>query len=96
MRFEWDPRKASANLRKHGVDFVKVQYLFESEADFLEIYDEEHSLDEERFIAIGEIEQGVVVVVWTEQVEDVVRIISARMATAKEIELYHRYMEGAP
>lgn len=62
--------------------------------DYLEIFDEEHSADEDRFIAIGAIRDGVLVVVWPERVEDVVRIISSRWATRREQRLYRRYMEA--
>jgi uncharacterized DUF497 family protein len=55
-----------------------------SGVDYLEIFDDAHSADEERFIAIGPITRGVVLVVWTEQDEDCVRMISARMATKRE------------
>ena len=48
---------------------------------------------EERFIAIGPIRRGIVLVVWTEPGDDVIRIISARLATPHERELFHRHME---
>ena len=57
--------------------------LFKSGADYLEIYDEEHSDEEDRFIAIGHISRGLIVVAYTER-DDVLRILSARMATKKE------------
>ena len=53
MRFEWDPRKAAANERKHGVTFDEAKQLFESDDDHLEIFDEAHSELEERMISIG-------------------------------------------
>lgn len=49
---------------------------------------------EERFISIGPIRRGLVVVVWTERVEDTVRIISARQATAREQALYLEHVEA--
>jgi uncharacterized DUF497 family protein len=58
------------------------------------IYDEEHSDDEERFLAVGPIAKGVVTVVYTEPREDVVRIISARMATPGEEEAFYRLTGG--
>jgi len=57
--------------------------LFKSGADYLETYDEEHSDEEDRFIAIGHISRGLIVVAYTER-DDVLRILSARMATKKE------------
>ena len=62
MRFEWDPAKNRRNFRKHGVSFEQASDLFTSGMDFLEIYDERHSAKEERFLAIGPIRSGVVVV----------------------------------
>lgn len=93
VRFLWNPEKEAANREKHGVGFDEVRELFEGGADFLEIFDEEHSVVEERFIAVGPITRGVVLVVWTEPEEDMVRVISARMATRRERRLYHMYME---
>ena len=83
-----------SNLRKHGVDFQEACDLFEPGVDFIEIFDEEHSEHEERFIAIGPIRIGIIVVVWTERDEGAIRLISARQATNQERELYTRYMEG--
>ena len=94
MDFSWDPRKGEANRRKHGVSFEEASELFRSGSVCLEIYDEEHSLDEDRFIAIGAIRRGVVLVVFTERDDDVVRIISARMATAAERRLFEEYERG--
>ena len=59
----------------------------------LEIYDEGHSDDEERFIGIGPIRAGIVVIIYTERSDDVVRLISARRATEKEVNLFHQYFE---
>ena len=93
VRFEWDPNKDEANRRKHGLSFDEATDLFSGENDFLEIYDE-HSGEEDRFIAIGPVRAGIVVVVYTESQDDVIRIVSARKATAKEIRLLRNYLEG--
>jgi uncharacterized DUF497 family protein len=69
------------------------QSLFTSKVDFLEIYDAEHSDVEERFIAIGPIRRGLVLVVCTERSEDTIRIISARWASKTERALYVEYIE---
>jgi hypothetical protein len=68
--------------------------LFTSGVDYLELFDSEHSDDEERFIAIGPIRRGLVLVVWTERVEDTIRIISARWATDRERALYRLHAEA--
>jgi uncharacterized DUF497 family protein len=93
VRFEWDPKKDEASRLKHDLSFEEAGELFTSGVDYLEIFDEAHSADEERFIAMGPIQRGLVVVVWTERVEDIVRIVSARWATRREQELYRKYVE---
>ncbi len=94
MGFEWDPGKADLNERKHGLSFEEARDLFRGTADYLEIYDHEHSLDEDRYIAIGPIRRGLVCVVYVERVEDQIRLISARFATGRERGLFAEYMEG--
>ena len=89
--FEWDPKKDEANKEKHGLSFDEAAELFTSDTDFLEIYDGDHSDEEDRFIAIGPIHTGLVVVVYTERQDDIIRIVSARKATKKEVELYRKY-----
>jgi hypothetical protein len=93
MKVEWDPAKDEANQRKHDVSFEEAAGVFTSGRDFLEIFDASHSELEDRFIAIGLIRRGVVLVVWTERDEDIVRIISARWATTSEQRLYRDYLE---
>ena len=94
MRFEWDAAKNAANLEKHGVSFEEASKLFSSGRDYLEIFDAAHSEDEERFIAIGPIARGLVLVVSTEREHDVIRIISARWASRREQQLYIAHKEG--
>lgn len=78
MRVVWDDSKNRANQRKHGVSF----------------FDEAHSNEEDRFIAVGPIDRGTVLVVYTERDEDTVRIISARWATRRETALYRNHAGG--
>ena len=92
MEFEWDPAKDDANRRRHGISFEEVTELFTSGVDYLEIFDDEHSQDEDRFIAIGPTPRGVVLVVYTEPSEGVVRIISARRATKAETRLFWQHI----
>jgi uncharacterized protein len=94
MRFDWDPLKDALNQRKHDIGFTEAMALFTSGAEYLEIFDEAHSDDEDRFIAVGIIERGVIVVVWTEQPTDTIRIISARPATPREIALLRLHLEN--
>ncbi|MEO1082628.1 MAG: BrnT family toxin, partial [Acidobacteriota bacterium] len=65
--YEWDPKKNSLNSEKHGVSLEEARELFDSGVDFLELFDRAHSDTEDRFIAIGPIARGVIVVVWTER-----------------------------
>lgn len=94
VRISWDEAKNVANQKKHGLRFEEAAELFRSGSDYLEIFDEAHSDSEDRFIAIGPISRGLVLMVWTAIEEDVVRIISARWATQREQALYHSSMEG--
>jgi len=81
--FEWDDEKATENLKKHGISFSEASTVF---ADSLSrtIPDPLHSDQEERFVILGESGlQHRLIVVHTYRGE-VIRIISARMATARE------------
>ena len=82
MRFTFDPAKAAANLRKHGVSFADAEGVL---MDPLALTIEDiHSTSERRFIAIGNGHGGeLLVVVYTERSPDY-RLISARRATRKE------------
>ena len=91
MRFEWDVGKEEINQRRHGISFEEAKELFTGGLDYLEIYDAEHSYEEDRFIAVGLVRRGLIVVVYTERQEDVVRIISARFATPQESRLFQKY-----
>ena len=92
VRVEWDEAKNLENRRKHGLSFEEAQGLFAS-SDYLEIFDEAHSESEDRFIAIGPITRGLVLVVWSERDDDTLRIISARWANQREQALYYSYMD---
>lgn len=89
LRFEWDERKASANESKHGVSLQEARSVFFDERARL-IDDPEHSEDEERFILIGiSSSLRLLVVCHCYRSEaSVIRIISARKATARESKSY--------
>lgn len=93
VRFEWDANQDASNLRKHGVSFTEAQGLFELGVDYMELYDEEHSGDEERLIAIGPVGRGVIMVVWAERADDTIRVISVRPATRGEKALFFAHLE---
>lgn len=92
VRLEWDDAKNLANQEKHDVSFEEAAHLFTDEADCLEIFDVLHSDEEERFISIGPVERGLILVVWTERSDDVIRIISARWTTKSEAQRYRAYL----
>jgi len=88
MKFEWDPEKAKANYRKHGIGFQEAYSVFKD--PLAQIFDdEEHSKTEHREIIVGFSKLSrLLLVVFVERRQDVVRIISARKATRQEKEDY--------
>ena len=85
IRFEWDPRKAAANVRKHGVSFAEAETAF-SDDDATITDDPDHSGGEERFLLLG-MSAGLrvlVVVHCVREAGSVIRLISARKATRSE------------
>jgi uncharacterized DUF497 family protein len=85
MKFTWDPKKASENVKKHKVSFDEAVSVFHD--PLAKITDDpDHSNDEERFLMIGHSSKDnllMVVHVYKEKIETI-RIISARKATKKE------------
>jgi uncharacterized DUF497 family protein len=93
VRFDWDPAKDASNRIKHGIGFDDAKSVFARGSRWLDLDDEAHSDDEIRYRAIGTTARGVVLVVYTQRDGDVVRIISARKATARERRLYEEWIE---
>lgn len=92
MQFEWDPKKAAVNAKKHGVTFEDASTVF---GDPLAgtVSDPAHSEDEVRFVTIGQdASKRLIVVVHTDRGE-AIRIISARPATAHEKKTYETGQE---
>jgi uncharacterized protein len=89
--FEWDPSKARSNQSKHGVSFQQASQVFRDPMA-LTLFDEEHSLDEERWTTLGQLADGqyLLVIHTFEQQGDRadIRIISARKAIKNEIRQY--------
>jgi len=88
VNFTWDEKKNCSNLKKHGIDFndaVRAWY----DPDRLDFFDEEHSINEVRWIFLGAVAGVVLYVVETEPDKDTVRIISARRALKHEQEVYY-------
>lgn len=93
MKFEWDPKKESINIQKHGITFEQASYVF-SDPYALNKYDEEHSEDEDRWLLLGKsMNEVILVVVHTFKDQggiELARIISARKATKNESREYQR------
>ncbi len=92
LQFEWDVDKERINIAKHKLNFLDACHVF-SDPFQLNLYDEDHSDEEDRWVIIGEAPvMKIVLVVHTiklhESGEGRVRIISARKATKKERESY--------
>lgn len=87
MEFEWDPKKAAANARKHRVTFDEAMTVF-ADGRAITAFDPDHSDDEDRFLTIGTSADGRVLVVNHTDRGDSIRIISARKADKQEREEY--------
>jgi len=82
-RFTWNKHKAESNLRKHDVSFDEAKTAFDDPL-FVVFLDPDHSIEENRFILMGEsIRRRLLVVSYTERPQ-AIRLISARTATHKE------------
>jgi len=86
MIFEWDENKNIINRDKHKISFELAAHVFD-DPYYIEMYDFEHSTEEDRYIAIGKV-GDVLFVVFTERT-NAIRLISARLATEAERKLYY-------
>ena len=89
MIFEWDSKKASTNVHKHGISFHEAASAF---YDSLSVTDRDpdHSLDEMRLITFGMSSSGRLLAVGHTERGDTIRIITARKATSAERRLYEK------
>jgi uncharacterized DUF497 family protein len=87
MEFEWDAKKAAANLAKHGVSFEEAKTVF-NDPLFVDFYDPGHSYEEHRYIIIGESQRGRLLLISYVGRDHVIRMISARGVTPSEREAY--------
>jgi uncharacterized protein len=87
-RFEWDEQKARSNRTKHSVSFDEASSVFDDPLG--KIFDDElHSGDEQREIILGRsIKRRLLVVCFTERSNERIRIVSARLPTARERKTY--------
>jgi uncharacterized DUF497 family protein len=89
MKFEWDPRKAASNKRKHGVSFEEAQSVFYDEFA-VQFFDEGYSALEYRFLMLGFSDEARLLMVChcERDEQSTIRIISARRATKNEAKHY--------
>ncbi|ELS02776.1 hypothetical protein Xen7305DRAFT_00024940 [Xenococcus sp. PCC 7305] len=92
MNFEWDEEKNAINLAKHGFDFADASKIF----DFPMVVDLDlrENYGEDRWIGIGLLNGRVVVIVYTEINEQLIRIISLRKALSHERKRYEKYIKN--
>lgn len=85
MQYQWDENKRLINIRKHRIDFVGCEAIFDGYTVVME--DNRSPYYERRFITIGLLEEHIVVVAHTET-ENVIEIISIRKAKRHEQKVY--------
>jgi uncharacterized protein len=84
--FEWDEKKRQQNIHKHAIDFADVPEIFKG--PMLVSQDLRMDYFENRWIGIGMMKKNVVVIVFTEPSENIIRIITARKALKHEEKTY--------
>ena len=90
LQFEWDNLKAKLNLKKHGINFEEAKAVFRDHLAY--IFDDEwHSVGEKREIIIGHDDKNRLLVVCFTEINQMIRIISARLTTQKERQDYEKY-----
>ncbi|NDJ21746.1 BrnT family toxin [Nostoc sp. B(2019)] len=90
LEFEWDNQKASDNLKKHGISFESAKTVFKDSGAY--IFDDEwHSVSERREIIIGRDQDNHLLLVCFTERANVIRIISARLATKRERKDYEEF-----
>ena len=92
--FEWDEKKDKETQKKRNISFEEARTVFYDE-NARQYYDPDHSEDEDRFLMLG-ISHKFRILVVSHTVNDdetIIRIISARKATSKEMKEYKRYYD---
>ena len=89
FRYEWDPRKAAANLTKHGVSFEEAASVF-NDPLAITFSDPDHSVAEERLLSFGLSNKGRLLAIISTERGSALRIISARKATRRERGIYEQ------
>ena len=93
MKFEWDENKRQENIRRHGLDFVEAQKMFNY--PMLVRLDTRYDYGEDRYIGIGMANGRVLVIVYTERDHgNTIRIISLRKALKYECKQYEKHLSN--
>ncbi len=92
--FEYDPRKARSNRYKHGITFDEAHTVF-ADPHAIVLPDDQHSASEDRYFVVGYSGPNrLLTVCYTERGSNIIRLISARKATAAERSLYEESNKG--
>jgi len=86
--FEWDVKKAEKNIHKHQVSFEEASSVFDDPM-YITLLDEEHSINEERYITIGLSNKNRILLIAHTDRKDLIRLICAREVTANEEKFYY-------
>jgi uncharacterized DUF497 family protein len=92
VKFEWDARKAKANVENHGITFEEASTAF-ADWDSITVPDPEHSIGEERWYLLGVSERGNLLVICHTERGESVRIISAWRADTRQRKQYEKQFE---
>ena len=90
MTFDWDPHKARTNLWKHRVSFEEASTALRDPLSKTAL-DCDHSIEEHRFLTFGMSKRRRLLVVSYTEHNEVIRLISARLATRRERKIYEKY-----
>ena len=85
--YEWDQAKAASNLEKHGVSFEEAATVF-GDPLYVDFFDPDHSVDEHRYLIIGQSTAGRLLILSYTERDEAVRLISARDVTLSERRVY--------
>lgn len=88
MLFDWDDSKAESNRKKHGVSFAEATTAFR-DSNAIEFLDQDCTLSEDRWLLLGlSSKNRILMVVYVEKAEEIIRVISARKAVKEEVNEY--------
>lgn len=87
MGYEWEREKAASNLENHEVSFEEAATVFDDPL-YIDFYDPDHSIEEHRYLIMGQSTAGRLLIVAYIDRDDVIRLISAREMTSSERRAY--------